>query len=137
MNDVFKEAPNGSVAGESRPPPMAVSRAAGYLESLCGRPLGEILKAVSGLTQEKLEEALTLQAEKGGRIGEVLVGLKAVTEEEIAKALSIQLDVPYVARISTDDVDPELVKKIPINYAKQARILPLRQEGGAIRSEEH
>jgi general secretion pathway protein E len=128
MNEVFKEAPDGSVAVE----PRALPRAVGNLESLCGRPLGEILKAVAGLTQEKLEEALALQAEKGGRIGEVLVGLKSVTEEDIAKALSIQLDVPYLARISTDDVDPELVKKIPINYAKQARILPLRQEGGAI-----
>ncbi len=132
MSEVFKEAPDGSVADEPTAAPMALSRVAGNLESLCGRPLGEILKAVAGLTQEKLEEALAVQAEKGGRIGEVLVGLKSVTEEEVAKALSIQLDVPYVARISTDDVDPELVKKIPINYAKQARILPLRQEGGAI-----
>src|ERR1700687_1058246 len=129
MNDIFKETPDGLVPGAPRAPPIAPSSAGGNLESLCGRPLGEILKAMAGLTQERLEEALALQAEKGGRIGEVLVGLKSVTEEEIAKALSVQLDVPYLARITTDDVDPELVKKIPINYAKQARILPLRQAG--------
>jgi general secretion pathway protein E len=30
---------------------------------LCGRPLGEILRTTAGLTEEKLQEALALQAE--------------------------------------------------------------------------
>ncbi|NOK14905.1 type II secretion system protein GspE, partial [Corallococcus exercitus] len=41
---------------------------------LCGRPLGEILRAlVPALTPEKIQEALAAQQEKGGRLGEVLV----------------------------------------------------------------
>ena len=58
-------------------------------------------------------------------MGEVLVGLKAVTEEDVAKALGLQLDLPYLQRIFVDEVDPELVKKVPINFAKQAKIIPL------------
>ena len=96
---------------------------------LVGRPIGEILRAMAGLTPEKLEEGLSLQAEKGGRLGEVLVSIKAVTDEEVVKALSLQLDLPYLARIFTEEVDPELVKRVPINFAKQARILPLFMEG--------
>ncbi|XXF75975.1 type II secretion system ATPase GspE [Myxococcaceae bacterium GXIMD 01537] len=92
---------------------------------LCGRPLGEILRATAGLTEEKLQEALALQADKGGRLGEVLVGVKSVSEEDVAKALGLQLDLPYLARIFTEEVDPELVKRVPINFARQARILPL------------
>jgi general secretion pathway protein E len=99
---------------------------------LLGLPLGEILKITAGLSQEKLEEALAAQAEKGGRIGEVLVAQKAVTEEDVARALCAQLDLPFLARIFPDEVDSELVKQVPINFAKQARILPLGREDGVV-----
>jgi len=99
---------------------------------LCGRRIGEILRVTSGLTEEKLAEALAVQAEKGGRLGDVLVGLKAVPEEDVAKALGLQLDLPYLSRIFPEDVDAELVKRVPINFAKQARILPLHQEEGGV-----
>ncbi|HEX8433653.1 type II secretion system ATPase GspE [Archangium sp.] len=99
---------------------------------LCGRPLGEILRATSGLTEEKLQEALQLQAEKGGRLGEILVGMKAVGEEDVAKALGLQLDMPYLARIFLEEVDAGLIKRVPINFAKQAKILPLSVDGDAV-----
>jgi general secretion pathway protein E len=102
------------------------------LAFLCGRPLGEILRATSGLAQPKLEEALALQAEKGGRLGELLVQLKAVGEEDVAKALAVQLDLPYLARIFPEEVDAELVKRVPINFARQQKILPLGIEGDAV-----
>jgi general secretion pathway protein E len=99
---------------------------------LCGRPLGEILRATCGLTEEKLQEALQLQAEKGGRLGEVLVGMKALGEEDVAKALGLQLDMPYLARIFLEEVDASLIKRVPINFAKQAKILPLSVDGDAV-----
>jgi general secretion pathway protein E len=99
---------------------------------LCGRPLGEILKLSASLPQEKLDEALAIQSDKGGRLGEILVGLKAVTEEQVAKALSAQLDLPYLARIFSEEIDAELIKKVPINFAKQARILPLFVENEVV-----
>ncbi|MFL5355301.1 type II secretion system ATPase GspE [Archangium sp.] len=99
---------------------------------LCGRPLGEILRYTSGLTAEKLQEALQVQTEKGGRLGEVLVGMKAIGEEDVAKALGLQLDLPYLARIFLEEVDVELIKRVPINFAKQAKILPLSVDGGAV-----
>ncbi len=99
---------------------------------LCGQLIGQILKHAAGLSDEKLAEALALQEEKGGRIGEVLVGIKAVSEEDVARALCAQLDLPYLARIFPDEVDAELVKKVPINFAKQARILPLFVENDTV-----
>ncbi|HZH77978.1 MAG TPA: type II secretion system protein GspE, partial [Archangium sp.] len=99
---------------------------------LCGRPLGEILRATCGLTEEKLQEALQLQTDKGGRLGEILVGMKAIGEEDVAKALGLQLDMPYLARIFIEEVAPELIKRVPINFAKQARVLPLSVDGDAV-----
>ena len=116
MNDVLQQA-------------LEQAASAQYLRSLCGKPLGEILKISAGLTQERLEEGLAAQAEKGGRLGEVLVGLKYVSEEDVAKALGVQLDIPYVGRIGIEDVDQELLKMVPINFAKQTRILPLGMDG--------
>ncbi|RKH59893.1 type II secretion system ATPase GspE [Corallococcus llansteffanensis] len=100
---------------------------------LCGRPLGEILRAlVPALTPEKIQEALAAQQEKGGRLGEVLVGMKAVTAEDVARALGHQLDLPYLQRIFAEEVDADLVKRIPINFARQTKLLPLSLEGDEV-----
>ncbi len=95
---------------------------------LFGRPLGEILIESFGLPREKLEEGLAAQTEKGGRLGEVLIGLKAVTEEQVTRALAAQLDLEYLDGIAIDDVDPELVKIVPINFAKTSKFIPLKRE---------
>jgi general secretion pathway protein E len=100
--------------------------------SLVGRPIGEILRAIAGLGEAALEEALRAQADEGGRLGEILVSKKAVTSEDVAKALALQLDLPYVAQVSLDAVDVELLRQVPINFAKQALILPLRLEGESV-----
>ncbi len=97
--------------------------------SLCGRPLGEILRHTAQLTNEKLEEALAIQSDKGGRLGEVLVELKAMTEVQVLKALAVQLDLAFTDHLSADDVDPEQLNKVPIQFAKQGKVLPLGMEG--------
>jgi hypothetical protein len=57
MNDVFQQPP------PIKPSPEKAKLA--RVRALLGRPIGEILKAIAGLTDEKLEEALAAQAEKG------------------------------------------------------------------------
>src|SRR5260370_37939721 len=100
--------------------------------SLAGRPLGEILLANSVISREKLEEALAVQAERGGRLGEVLISLKACSEEQVLKALAAQLELPYQMRLAAEEISPDLVKQVPINFAKQARLMPLRREGESV-----
>src|SRR5438445_12310092 len=95
-------------------------------QSLAGRPIGEILVAQGVVSAEKVAEALAAQAERGGRLGEVLVSLKACSEEQVLKALAAQLELPYQMRLAPDEVAPELIKLVPINFAKQAKLLPLR-----------
>ncbi len=98
-----------------------------------GRPLGEILVALAKLDPAVLAEALRAQgAEESGRIGELLVQRKAIGEEDVARALAAQLDLPFTSRISVEQVDVELARAMPINFAKQARILPLRRDGTSV-----
>jgi len=102
---------------------------------LCGRPLGEILRETAKLPAERLEEALALQRgeQAGARLGEILVRLKAVTEDDVLRALAIQLDLPFLGHILPETVPGDLAAKIPIHFAKQARVLPLGTAGDAVR----
>ncbi len=102
---------------------------------LCGRPLGEILTEVAGLTPARLAEALAAQQgdQAGQRLGEILVRLRACTEADVLRALAIQLDLPFLEQIEPEAVDPAQVKRVPINFAKQARLLPLRSSGEVVR----
>src|SRR5260370_26926969 len=96
---------------------------------LAGEPIGEILVAQGAVTADKLAEALAVQADKGGRLGEVLVSLRACSEEQVLKALAAQLELPYQMRLAADEISQDLINQGPINFAKQARVIPVRLEG--------
>jgi general secretion pathway protein E len=111
---------------------LLVAHAPAYL---CGRPLGEILVQTAHLDPGKVEEALAAQKgeQAGSRLGEILVRMKAATEEQVLRALAAQIDLPFVASIEIGTVPADLVKHVPINFAKQARVLPLGRSGDAVR----
>ncbi|MFN0062459.1 MAG: type II secretion system ATPase GspE [Myxococcaceae bacterium] len=123
-----------TTVGPPAPPPLPTTtqRVVNTAAFMVGRRLGEILEALARVPKEAIEQALVTQEEKGGRIGELLVAAKAATEEDVARALSAQLDLPYLEEIPPDIVDVEWAKKIPINFAKQARLLPLAAEGDGL-----
>jgi general secretion pathway protein E len=96
------------------------------------RSLGAILLETSSLTEEQLEQALTVQRERGIKLGEALVQLKFLRTEDILKALSVQLGFPYANKIEVENVSPDLIAQLPINYAKQNEVLPLKKEGHVV-----
>ena len=91
--------------------------------------LGEILLKHTSLSEKQLEDALVVQREKGGKLGDILIERGYLTPEEIQKALSVQLGLPFLADIPANDISADLVQNIPINYAKENEIIPLRREG--------
>ncbi|MBA3753352.1 MAG: type II secretion system ATPase GspE [Nitrospira sp.] len=94
-----------------------------------GQPfLGRILCDKFALAPSKLEEALTTQGEKGGLLGELLVKQRLIREEDLLQALSIQLDLPWMPHLESKMVDPTLIQKIPIGFARRYRMLPVYQE---------
>lgn len=92
------------------------------------RSLGAILLETSSLTEEQLEQALAVQRERGIKLGDALVQLKYLRTEDILKALSIQLGFPYENKIDVESISTDLITQLPINYAKQNEVLPLRKE---------
>lgn len=90
--------------------------------------LGEILIQRGIITQAQLDDALAHQKEKGGKIGEHLVKLRYAREKDILLALSEQTGIPFMERITVEDLPPDIINKISINYAKKNQILPIKIE---------
>jgi general secretion pathway protein E len=109
-------------------------RATGEMPAQGGHPqaLGQILVRQAGLSEPQLEDALRVQREEGGRIGEILVRRNYVTEEQMLHALATQLDLPMATDLKPENCDAELATLVPINFAKQHRMMPVRRVGRGV-----
>ncbi|MGH0032058.1 MAG: type II secretion system ATPase GspE [Myxococcota bacterium] len=95
--------------------------------------LGQILLRTTKLTEEQLEAARAVQADSGRTLAELLIEQGGVTPDEVMNALSEQLGLPIRAQIRVDDVDETLIERVPIGFAKDHGMLPLRRgAGGAV-----
>lgn len=97
-----------------------------------GSNLGDILLVTTSLKKEQLDEVLTQQAQDPGnkeKLGELLLRKKLIKEEELLKALSFQLNIPIISDLATAEIDQNLIKKVPINFAKRYNLLPIRRQG--------
>ena len=94
------------------------------------RGLGEVLVRSGKLRPEQLEDLLRIQAAEGGRLHELLVRRDIVPEVEVLRLLGEQLDVPVNPDLKPEDCDAELAALIPINFAKQHKLMAVRQGNG-------
>lgn len=89
------------------------------------KKIGQLLLEHTSLTQEQLDEALQIQAEEHGLLGEILLTKNYLHPHDIIKVLCHQIDIPYVTDIKVDEIDPNIVMGISINYAKHHEVLPI------------
>lgn len=92
------------------------------------RNLGEILIESKLITPEQLQEALAIQEAEKKRLGEILIEKEWLTEEQMLKALALQLDLPYYDKLPVNEIDPELIKDIPIQFSRDNLILPIARD---------
>jgi hypothetical protein len=93
-----------------------------------GRALGEICAELYGLTAAQIGDALDAQQQekgRGKRIGELLVEKKVLSEADMLAALAAQLDLPIMLELNADAVPDEVLRVVPIAFARQQRLLPL------------
>ena len=93
--------------------------------------LGELLVKANLITQEQLQQALGEQKATGGRLGFNLTKLGFLKEEELTAFLSKQYNVPAI-NLSEFDIDPSLIKLIPLEVAKKYMIIPVNRAGSTI-----
>ncbi len=91
------------------------------------RRTGEILLKAKLINEQQLQTALQVQSRLGGRLGEILIRLEFITEEHLIRSLSNQLQIPIIApnRLKTLKIPSEVLELIPVDVAKEHKILPL------------
>ena len=93
--------------------------------------LGEILMRDCGLRVDQLDRALAKQREDGDGVllGELLVRLKLVDEDQLAHGLGVQNEMAVLRELpKAEEIPIDLLESLPINFAKQHRVLPLSRD---------
>src|SRR5712664_4480524 len=85
----------------------------------------------SGVSPQDLEKARQ-RKQPGQELADVLVDMGALEPQRLARALAQEYWLPFQAHIDEHALDSELVAKVPINYAKKNRRLPLSSDGSTI-----
>ena len=76
------------------------------------------------VTSEQLEHAKQVSQERGASLLDTLMSLGIVARESLVTVLSFQLRIPVVD-LKSAEVDPEAVKLVPEDFAREHRILPV------------
>jgi general secretion pathway protein E len=97
------------------------------------RFIGEILVRQGALTPERLEQALSVVEERGAKLRDVLTSSHVLEETAFVEALARDLGLPVVPKIAVDEIPQELVDLVPINFARQHKLLPLSATGDTLR----
>ena len=90
------------------------------------RHLGELMIEMGFIGPDALAEALAVQHLEGERVGETLVRLRSCSEWDVCRALARQFGLPCRESIGPDELQDELVEKIPIAYARNNMVVPYR-----------
>lgn len=97
-----------------------------------GRIIGEILVQRGVLPAAKLEDLLRAADEKGLRLTDVLIATRTVEEEQLVRALADELGLQMITKIRPEDVPAHLIESVPINFARQNRLLPVAEKNGVV-----
>src|SRR5690606_32457176 len=102
----------------------------------CRRESGIIMTSMQEIASEKNPDALVtideLIAKNEDSFEDTLIKSNVLEEEEILEVLSEFYEFPYTLRISERDIDPELIKILPISFAKKFRLLPFQRRDDSV-----
>jgi len=91
--------------------------------------LSDALLQYTKLSQEGLGEALKRHEETGRRLTDVLLELELLDENELLGVLAGLYGLPLRETLEPSEIDPELAMRVPISFAKQHGLLPMRRDG--------
>ncbi len=97
------------------------------------RQLTDVLRKDFKVSRDDIRRGLEAARKNDTRLGRALVALGVVGDLDLARALSAQLGLPVMEAIPVDELDIELVRDLPISFAKGHGILPVKQgEDGTV-----
>ena len=86
--------------------------------------VGDIIREVTGISNEHLRQAVEIQKETREPLAQTLVNMGLISERDKAKCLGKQWGVPYVD-LSERQPDKEALKLIPRHLLQRFRAVPM------------
>jgi general secretion pathway protein E len=87
-----------------------------------------LIKKGTSVSEEQLQALLRTSDPKGTPLQDLLAKMTFNTPEEALAELCKHLNVDYVKEIPVNDIAVDMVRGIPINYAKSQEVLPFKEE---------
>ena len=89
------------------------------------KKIGDILVENNLISQEDLENALSLQQKEGGRLGEILIGQGKLTWEGLSLVPRDIYNIPYID-LHEETIQPEAIRVISEGFARKNLVLPIK-----------
>ncbi len=93
--------------------------------------LGQVLLKEGLITEEQLTRALGAQRTIHAQLGTLLVNQGAIPEDSLTTVMSVHLNVP-VADLKHVELDADVARLVPEDFARRYVVLPLRREDGRL-----
>jgi len=87
-----------------------------------------LIKKGTSVSEEQLQALLRTNDAKGVPLDQLISKLSFNTPEEALAELCKHLNVEYIKEIPVNDIAVDMVRGIPINYAKTQEVLPFKEE---------
>ena len=86
-------------------------------------PLGQMLVNDKVLTTDQLNQALERQRKTRERLGQILIDMKLIDEDILIKYLGSQFRKESITRQDLAALDPDVVKLVPEEVARQYGVI--------------
>src|SRR5687768_11167504 len=96
------------------------------------RLLGQILKEMGLIHEGMVQEALSVQREKGGRIGEILLAMKCIEPPDLARALAQQAGLAF-HDLAAQPPATDAIAKVDLATARAFGVLPVSLQGKVLK----
>ncbi|MCX7634729.1 MAG: type II secretion system ATPase GspE [Syntrophales bacterium] len=86
----------------------------------------------AGIPPEAMAEVMALSRSGDRSLVEILVQKKLLTEQEVLQILSDHFCLPFWPTLPTDHIDTAFTEKLPIQYLKKNRLVPVETLEGLV-----
>ena len=93
--------------------------------------LGDLLRDADVITDEQLQQALSLQRKNGKKLGRILAEMGAINEAEMYKVLAVHLNIEYLD-LSGVKLDNDTVMQLGEVHARRHRAIVLQSEADSL-----
>jgi len=90
--------------------------------------LGQVLLEAGLVNEEAYQQALSRKESTGEPVGQCLLRMEALSESDLCEFLQQRYRVPAID-LSETDIDPAVIRLVPVDVARRFRIIPVGQDG--------